>query len=114
MSRRLRGYEDMPSIWRQDAQSFRNWQREEYEGDEGRLNGRLPAKDERVKKALRMIIQCELTDKEREALELVYMKGMSQAEAAEFLGITRGPMSRRLSKAKDVIAKYMKYVFLDM
>lgn len=114
MPQRPRGYEDMPSIWRQDAQSFRDWQRGEHEGDEGRLNGRFPANDERIKRALYVIIQNELTDKEREALELVYVKGMTQAEAAEFLGITKGPMSRRLSKAKDVIAKYMKYIFLGM
>lgn len=47
----------------------------------------------------------ELTDKQREAIELCYFQNMTQSDAAEYLGITREAVKARLAGGIAVLKK---------
>ena len=43
----------------------------------------------------------QLNDKSREVIQLYFFEGLDQKECAEFIGITQGAFSKRLSKALE-------------
>lgn len=51
--------------------------------------------------------RANLTDKQRQALRLVYVDGLQMEEAAKVLGISKQAVSKNVVKAMQIIAKEM-------
>jgi len=62
-----------------------------------------------IKKSLKSAIARELTERQREALELRYYNNMSVSEIAERLGINKSSVSRRLKRARSKLERVLRY-----
>lgn len=58
---------------------------------------------------MQALYEARLTDKQKEALFLVFIEKMTQEEAAEELGIDRSKVSTRVDRAINKIAKSQGY-----
>ncbi|MBS7403366.1 MAG: sigma-70 family RNA polymerase sigma factor [Oscillospiraceae bacterium] len=58
---------------------------------------------------VRMAMQEELTDRQRELIEMYYLKGMSMTEIAHTLGLSPSTVSRTLKRGRERIRKHFKY-----
>ena len=58
---------------------------------------------------VRMAMQEELTDRQRELIEMYYLKGMSMTEIAHTLGLSPSTVSRTLKRGRERISKHFKY-----
>lgn len=66
---------------------------------------------QRLKKSLRRALEGELTDRQRECVELYYFHNLSGREAALELGVTEATVSRHLRKARARIGRVLGYTF---
>ena len=86
--------------------AFRHWQSTQNETiDEYLLRKRKIELNCLVNK----VIEAELTDKDKEIVNLHWYQGKSINEAAEVLGIDRSNVSRRLDKINNIIYDKLKY-----
>lgn len=58
---------------------------------------------------VRICMREELTDRQRELIEMYYLKGMSMTEIANELGVSISTVSRTIMRGKARIRKYFKY-----
>lgn len=72
---------------------------EEYNEDE----------PERGSLLLKRIIEEELTERQRNCIDLYFGKGMKIAQIAELLGLSKGTVSKHISKGKLKIGKMLSY-----
>lgn len=64
---------------------------------------------ERLRRNLRRVREQELTDRQRQLLELYYDRQMSVTEIAALLGIHTSTVSRTLRRARDRLRRYLRY-----
>lgn len=82
-------------------------------------SGQRSVRTRALLKIISIVMEDELTDKQREAVELCKFKGMSNKEAAEILGVSESTICRHLQKASEKFEHAYKYysvlerVFLD-
>ena len=76
-----------------------------------RDNGAPDLERKRMVAVLKNIVRFELTDRQRDCVELVYFGGMKMAAAADELGITVPTLSKHLKKARLRIQKIMLLSF---
>ena len=62
-------------------------------------------------RALRQVIDGELTQRQQDCLRLYYFEGMKMDEVADRLGIQASTVSRHLKKAKRRIEQVLRYSF---
>jgi DNA-directed RNA polymerase specialized sigma24 family protein len=62
--------------------------------------------------AIKQVSERELTDKQREVMQLCFFEGRSITEAANVLGKNKSTVSRHLAAAKRRIEQSLKYSFL--
>lgn len=72
-------------------------------------------KDEikRAIKVMRAAMQNELTDRQRECMELYFFSGVKEVEIAEMLGVNKSTVSRHISRGKNRLKKYIAYSCID-
>jgi RNA polymerase sigma factor (sigma-70 family) len=63
---------------------------------------------------LPIIIDRELTEKQRTCLKLFYVNGMSQVEIARELKLSQPTVSRHLAAARDITNKFLSYCSLSV
>ncbi len=61
------------------------------------------------KKIISTIICEELTEKQKLCIELYFNKNLKMSQIAKELGVTKGTVSKHISKAKKCIEKHLKY-----
>lgn len=64
-----------------------------------------------VKRILLKIIETELTERQKQIINLYYFKNMNMVSIADMLGISPASVSVTLKRARNTIIKYMKYYF---
>ncbi|MGI5979632.1 MAG: sigma-70 family RNA polymerase sigma factor [Oscillospiraceae bacterium] len=69
----------------------------------------LVALDGSVGSRVRVAINEELTDRQRELIELYYLENMNMTEIARRLGISPSTVSRTLKRGRGRLRKYIKY-----
>lgn len=62
---------------------------------------------------LKNTIEGELTEKQRECVELYYFQGKRMSEIAQELGIEVCTVSKRLTRARKRLGKIMGYYFVQ-
>lgn len=62
-----------------------------------------------MSKVLPLIIKNELTERQSICLRLFYVHNKSQLEIAKELKLSQPTVSRHISTAKDIVAKYLNY-----
>ncbi|MCM1114228.1 MAG: helix-turn-helix domain-containing protein [Clostridium sp.] len=62
-----------------------------------------------ISKTLPIIIENELTAKQRQCLKLFYMQGKTQPEIARELKLSQPTVCRHIKVAKDIANKYLSY-----
>lgn len=80
---------------------------EEMPFDDGIFRKRLS-----LTELLTMAVQNELSQAERDAIELYWFKGMSISQAARQLGINRATAGKTLERAKGKLYKSLKYAVM--
>lgn len=65
-----------------------------------------------IKKALKKIIEEQLSEKQKEYIVLYYFKELDMATIAEMCEVNISTVSRTINRARQNIFKYMKYYFL--
>lgn len=58
---------------------------------------------------VRRVIHEELTERQRQMIELYYMENMTMPEIAQALGITVSTVSRTIMRGRGRIRKFLKY-----
>lgn len=58
---------------------------------------------------VREAIREELTDRQRELIEMYYLQGMSMTEIGETLGLSHSTVSRTIKRGRERIRKAFKY-----
>ncbi len=58
---------------------------------------------------VRRVISEELTDRQRQMVELYYMENMTMPEIADRLGLTVSTVSRTIMRGRGRIRKFLKY-----
>ena len=58
---------------------------------------------------MRVAINEELTDRQRELIELYYLENMNMTEIARRLGISPSTVSRTRKRGRGRLRKYIKY-----
>jgi len=58
---------------------------------------------------VRLAMNEELTNRQRELIDLYYLEQMSMTEIAQSLGISPSTVSRTLKRGKGRLKKYIKY-----
>lgn len=85
----------------------------EFEGDfeiyRSAVSGDNSGRREKMKEAVLKAMENELSDKQRQTLELYYFKEMTMQEIADELGVCRSTVSRSLSRARSRISRCVKY-----
>lgn len=66
---------------------------------------------ELAQRALRDILEHDLTDRQREMLMLYYYKGKNEEDVAQQLGVNKSTVSRTLDRAKKRIHKHLRFYF---
>ena len=69
----------------------------------------LVAVDGNAGKRVRVAMNDELTDRQRELIELHYLENMNMTEIARRLGISPSTVSRTLKRGRGRLRKYLKY-----
>lgn len=64
-----------------------------------------------VKKALKKVVEEQLSARQKQMIVLYYYKEMDMPEIAEMLGINVSTVSRTLNRARQNLIKYLKYYF---
>ncbi|MGN0677269.1 MAG: sigma-70 family RNA polymerase sigma factor [Ruminococcus sp.] len=64
-----------------------------------------------VKRILLKVIENELTERQKQIINLYYFKNMNMVSIADMLGISPASVSVTLKRARNTIIKYMKYYF---
>ena len=64
---------------------------------------------DKMKHILCLALQCELTQRQRECLELHYYKNMKKCEIAEVLSITPSTVTRHIKAAERKLKSVAKY-----
>lgn len=65
---------------------------------------------------VRLAISEELTERQRELVEMYYLEGMSMTEIAHRLGLSPSSVSRTLKRGRERLRKHFKYngrIFLN-
>ena len=70
---------------------------------------REKAKTKALKKVLPIIIERELTERQRVCLNYKYINGKNQAEIAELLKLSQPTVSRHINTAKDIVNNKLQY-----
>lgn len=66
----------------------------------------------RASRLLSRVISSELTDRQRECIDLYYFSGLTMPQIADRLGINKSTVSRTIGRAKTRIHRSMKYASL--
>ena len=64
-----------------------------------------------VKKALKKVVEEQLSARQKQMIVLYYYKEIDMPEIAEMLGINVSTVSRTLNRARQNLMKYLKYYF---
>lgn len=85
-------------------------------GDRLQLADRIPgssdeARHQAVLRVLRRAMEGELTQRQRQCLELYYFQGLTQEEAACKLGVTAATVSRHIKRARERLQQVLVYSF---
>lgn len=64
-----------------------------------------------VKRVLLKVIETELTERQKQIINLYYFKNMNIVSIADMLGISPASVSVTMKRARNTIIKYMKYYF---
>ncbi len=62
-----------------------------------------------TKRAIRKIIQDELTERQKEYIMLYYYNDMDMCEIAKMYGVNKSTISRTINRARMNILEYTKY-----
>ena len=68
-------------------------------------------KSKAVRRILLKVIENELTERQKQVINLYYFKNMNMVSIADMLGISPASVSVTLKRARNTIIKYMKYYF---
>ncbi len=66
---------------------------------------------ELAQRALRDILEQDLTDRQKEILLHYYYEGKTEPEIAQELGVNKSTISRTLDRAKQRIRKHLRFYF---
>lgn len=69
----------------------------------------LVAVDGNVSNRVRVAMNEELTDRQRELIQLYYLENMNMTKIARQLGISPSTVSRTLKRGRGRLRKYLKY-----
>ena len=69
----------------------------------------LVALDGNVGNRVRVAMKEELTDRQRELIELYYLENVNMTEIAQRLGLSPSTVSRTLKRGRGRLRKYLKY-----
>lgn len=69
----------------------------------------LVAVDGNVSNRVRVAMNEELTDRQRELIQLYYLENMNMTKIAGQLGISPSTVSRTLKRGRGRLRKYLKY-----
>lgn len=64
-----------------------------------------------IKNKIKYIIDIELTEKERNVINLYYNKNLTIPQISDILNKDKSTVSRNLNRAKNKIREYSKYLF---
>lgn len=64
-----------------------------------------------VKRVLLKVIENELTERQKQIINLYYFKNMNIVSIAEKLGVSPASVSITMKRARNTIIKYMQYYF---
>lgn len=64
---------------------------------------------ERMKCALRVAVENDLSDRQREVVTMFFFENMKNKEIAKALGISKSTVSRHLSRAIEILKKSLKH-----
>lgn len=64
-----------------------------------------------VKRVLLRVIENELTERQKQIINLYYFKKMNIVSIAEKLGVSPASVSITMKRARNTIIKYMQYYF---
>ena len=64
---------------------------------------------ERLRRNLRRAREAELTDRQREVLDLYYGQGLSMPQIAQALSLNKSTVSRTIARAKRRLYHYLQY-----
>ena len=67
-----------------------------------------------LKKAVAVILERELTKRQRECLKLFYLEDMTQEEIAKHLKLNQSTVSRHLVSAKRICEKILSYCYYSV
>lgn len=73
----------------------------------GQTNERLRAS---LKRALKYVVENEISERQREMILLYYYRGMNMPEIARHLGLNKSTVSRTLSRARYNIMTRLKWL----
>lgn len=65
----------------------------------------------RLYKNLRLVRQFELTDRQRQIMQMYYDEGQSMTAIARELHIHRSTVSRNLSRGRERLKRFLRYAF---
>lgn len=93
------------------SESLLDWDpsRIEQELNPGTSNSR---QSKALHKTLHLVIEQELSDRQREVLKLYYFEHMTLREIAEKLGLAMSSVFRTLTRAENSIRNHLKYCLL--
>lgn len=64
-----------------------------------------------VLRVLRRAMEGELTQRQRQCLELYYFQGLTQEETGRRLGVTAATVSRHIKRARERLQQVLVYSF---
>lgn len=64
-----------------------------------------------VKRVMLKVIENELTERQKQIINLYYFQNMNTVSIAEKLGISPASVSITMKRARNTIIKYMQYYF---
>ncbi len=85
-------------------------------GDRLQLPDRVPggsdeARHRAVLRVLRRAMEGELTQRQRQCLDLYYFQGLTQEETGRRLGVTAATVSRHIKRARERLQQVLVYSF---
>lgn len=86
--------------------AFREWQSTQYETVDEYL---LRKRKIELNCLVNRVIESELSDKDREIVNLHWFRGLSVTETAKIMSLDHSTVSRRLEKINDIIYDKLKY-----
>ncbi len=72
---------------------------------------REKARQKALRKVLPVIMENELTQRQRVCLKYMYISGKSQGEIAHILGLSQPTVSRHINTAKNIVNSELKYCY---